>query len=40
VATGDPIVTVHPGKGDGTLLPLLSYHVGAGPNDSDAYDIA
>jgi VCBS repeat protein len=40
VATGDPIVTVHLGKGDGTLLPLLSYHVGAGPNDSDAYDIA
>jgi FG-GAP-like repeat/Abnormal spindle-like microcephaly-assoc'd, ASPM-SPD-2-Hydin len=40
VATGDPVVTVHLGKGDGTLRPLLSYHVGAGPNDSDAYDIA
>jgi hypothetical protein len=40
VATGDPIATVHPGKGDGTLLPLLSYQVGAGPNDSDAFDIA
>jgi hypothetical protein len=40
VATGDPIVTVHLGKGDGTLQPLLSYYVGAGPNDSDAYDIA
>ncbi len=40
VATGDPIVAVLPGKGDGTLLPALSYHVGAGPNDSDAYDIA
>jgi hypothetical protein len=40
VATGDPIVTVHLGKGNGTLLPLRSYYVGAGPNDSDAYDIA
>lgn len=40
VATGDPIVSVHLGKGDGTLLPLLSHYVGAGPNESDAFDIA
>ena len=40
VATGDPIVSVLLGKGSGTFRPALSYLVGAGPNEPDAYDIA
>jgi hypothetical protein len=39
VATGEPTVSVLSGKGDGSLRPALSYHVGSGL-DADPYDIA